>query len=127
MSDNLLFFISIIARALQSPDVERALRDAFREIKKKGREKRYAQGYLNFELFMQEVYNRHRITAADNVSELIAMLGTGMSEDTLQEKELLLNIINSHPQWKAEYEAFCRMGADEDLTQDFPVIAVLSQ
>jgi len=127
MSDNLLYFISIIARALQSPDVERALRDAFREIKKKGREKRYAQGYLNFELFMQEVYNRYQVTATDHVRELIARLGTGMFEGHQQEKALLLYIINSHPQWKAEYEAFCRMEAHEDLTRDFPVIAVLSE
>jgi len=127
MSDNLLFFISIIARALQSPDVERALRGAFREIKKKGSEKRYAQGYLNFELFMQEVYNRYQVTAAGHVRELIARLGTGTFEGPVQEKESLLNIINSHPEWKAEYEAFCRMEAHEDLTQDFPVIAVLSE
>jgi hypothetical protein len=127
MSDNLLFFISIVVRALQSPDVERALRDAFREIKKKGSEERYAEGFRNFELFMQEVYNRYQVTATDDARELIARLGTGMFEGTLQEKELLLNIINSHPEWKAEYEAFCRMEAHEDLTQDFPVIAVLSE
>ncbi|MFC1794969.1 hypothetical protein ACFL3Q_15445, partial [Planctomycetota bacterium] len=104
-----------------------ALRDAFREIKKKGSEKRYAQGYLNFELFMQEVYNRYQVTATDHVRELIALLGTGMFEGPLQEKESLLNIINSHPEWEAEYEAFCRMEVHEDLMQDFPVIAVLSE
>ena len=127
MSDNLLYFISIIARALQSPDVDKALRDAFCEIKKKGSQERYAEGFKNFELFMQEAYNRCQVTAADHVSELIALLGTGMFEGPLQEKELLLNIINSHPEWKAEYEAFCRMEAHEDLTQNFPVIAVLSE
>jgi hypothetical protein len=127
MSDNLLYFISIIARALQSPDVDRALRDAFLKIKQMGIEKRYAEGFRNFELFMQQVYNRCQVTATDDVRELIALLSTGMFEGTLQEKELLLHIINSHPQWKAEYEAFCRMEAHEDLTQDFPVIAVLSE
>ena len=125
--NNNLFFVPIIAVALQSSYVKRALRDAFREIKKKGSEQRYAQGYLNFELFMQEVYNRYQVTATDHVRELIAMLGTGMFEGPLQEKESLLNIINSYPDWKAEYEAFCRMEAHEDLTQDFPVIAVLSE
>ena len=127
MSHNLLYFISIIARALQSPDVERALRDAFCEIKKKDSEERYAEDFRNFELFMQEVYNRYQITATDHIRELIARLGTGMFEGHLQEKESLLNIINSHPQWKAEYEAFCRMEAHEDPTQDFPVIAVLNE
>jgi hypothetical protein len=127
MSDNLLYFISIIARALQSPDVDEALRDAFCQIKDKGIQDRYVEGYRNFELFMQEVYNRYQITATDNIRELIARLGTGMFEGHLQEKESLLNIINSHPQWKAEYESFCRMEAHEDLTQDFPVIALLSE
>ena len=127
MSDNLLFFISIIARALQSPDVERALRNAFGQIKRMGTERRYAEGSRNFELFMQEVYHRRQVAATDDVRELIARLGTGMFEGPPQEKESLLNIINSHPQWKGEYEAFCRREAHEDLTQDFPVIAVLSE
>jgi len=126
MAEN-LFFISIIARALQGPDVETALRNAFLEIKRMGTKKQYAEGFRNFELFMQEVYNRHYITATDHIRELIARLGTGMFEGTLQEKESLLNIINSHPQWKVEHEAFCRMKAHEDLTQDFPVIAVLNE
>ena len=127
MSNDLLYFVSIIAGALQSPDVERALRDAFSEIKDKGREERYAEGFRNFELFMQELYNRCQVTAADHVRELMALLAAGMFEGPQQEKQLLLNIINSHPDWKAEYEAFCRMGVHEDLTQDFPVIAVLSE
>jgi len=126
MAEN-LYFISIIARALQGPDVETALRNAFGQIKRMGTEKQYAEGFRNFELFMQEVYNRYQITATDDIRELIARLGTGMFEGTLQEKELLFNIINSHPEWKSEYEAFCRMEAHEDLTQDFPVIAVLSE
>ena len=63
MSGN-LFFIPIIARALQEQDIEEALRKAFREIKKKGTQKRYAEGFKNFELFMDTAYSRHQITAA---------------------------------------------------------------
>jgi uncharacterized protein YutD len=127
MSDNLLYFISIIARALQSPDLERALSDAFHEIKKKGSQKNYAKGYLDFELFMQEVYNRYKFIVTDYTRELIAVLGTGMFEGSRQNKESVLNIIKSHPQWKTEYEAFCCMEAYEDLTRVFPVIAVLGE
>jgi hypothetical protein len=126
MSDN-LYFIKIIRNALQSSDVERSLRDAFHEIKKKSREERYGEGFRNFEFFMQEVYNRYRIAAADHIRELIALLGTGTFEGPLQEKESLLNIINLHPEWKAEYEAFCCMEVHKDLAQDFPVIVVLSE
>ncbi len=127
MSDNLLYFISIIARALQSPDVDRALRDAVHEIKKKGKEERYAEGFRNFELFMDTVCSRHEAVTNDYIRELIAELATGTFEGTEQEKKVLTNIICSHPQWKAEYEAFCRMEAHEDLTQVFPEIAVLSE
>jgi hypothetical protein len=126
MIDN-LYFIPIIVQALQEQDVRAALRAAFCTIKKKGSEERYAEGLRNFKLFMQEVYSRYRITATDHVRELIALLGTGMFEGPVQEKQLLLNIINSNPEWKAEYEAFCRMEVHEDLMQDLPVIAVLSE
>lgn len=125
MSGN-LFFIPIIARALQEQDIEEALRKAFREIKKKGTQKRYAEGFKNFELFMDTAYSRHQITAADHVRELTAQLGTGMFEGSVQQKESLLDIINSHPEWKAEYEAIRRMEADENLMRKFPVIEVSS-
>jgi hypothetical protein len=126
MSENLLYFIPIIARALQEPDIGKALRKAFDKIKQMATEKRYAEGFKNFELFMQEAYNRHQVTATDHVRELIAQLGTGMFEGAAQEKEALLDIINSHPEWKAEFEAFCQMEADNDLTQKLPVIEVSS-
>lgn len=125
MSEN-LYFITIIARALQEPDIEKALRKAFGKIKQMGAEERYAEGFKNFELFMEAAYNRNQITAADHARELIVHLGMGMFEGTAQEKETLLDIIASHPEWKAEYEAFCQMEADNDLTQEFPVIEVSS-
>ena len=126
MSENQLYFIPMIARALQGPEVKNALRKAFDRIERMGTENRYAEGFENFELFMQEAYNRHMATVTDHVRELMAMLGTGMFEGSPQEKELLLTMINSHPQWKAEFEAICRMEADENLAEAFPVIEVFS-
>ena len=125
MSEN-LYFITIIAKALQEPDIEKALRKAFGKIKQMGAEERYAEGFKNFELFMEAAYNRNQITAADHARELIVHLGMGMFEGTAQEKETLLDVIASHPEWKAEYEAFCQMEADKNLMQEFPVIEVSS-
>jgi len=125
MSEN-LYFITIIARALQEPDIEEALRKAFGKIKQMGAEERYAEGFTNFELFMEAAYNRNQVTTTDHARELIIQLGTGMFEGIAQEKETLLDIIASHPEWKAEYEAFCQMEADNDLTQNLPVIEVSS-
>ena len=126
MSDNQLYFIPMIARALEGPDVRNALRKAFDEIKRMGTENRYAEGFENFKLFMQQAYNRHMVTATDHVHELMVHLGIGMFEGSPQEKELLLTMINSHPQWKAEFEAICRMEADENLAGAFPAIEVSS-
>ena len=70
-----LFFLGLIAKALHETDVEKALRKAFCEIKKKGSQKRFAEGFDNFRLFMQEVYNRYRTTVTDAIRELMARLG----------------------------------------------------
>ena len=126
MSEN-LYFIPIIARALQEPDIGKALWKIFRKIKRMGAEEQYAEGFKNFKLFMEEVYNRYQITATDHVCELIAQLATGMFEDPVQEKEPLLDIIRSHPEWKTEYEAFCQMEADENRMREFPIIEVSNE
>ncbi|MCK4787320.1 MAG: hypothetical protein KAV87_26415 [Desulfobacteraceae bacterium] len=125
MSEN-LYFISIIARALHEPDIEKALKEAFRKIKRMRTEERYAEGFSNFELFMDSAYRHHKITATDYAHELIAQLVTGTFEGSTQEKRSLLDFITSHPEWKTEYEAIRRMEEDENLMQEFPVIEVSS-
>lgn len=121
-----LFFVPIIAKALQEPNIEEALRKAFCRIKEMGTQKRYAEGFENFELFMDAAYNRHEITTIDHIHELIAQLAIGMFEGTAQEMKLLLDIIRSNPEWKAEYEAILHMEADEHHAMEFPVIEVSS-
>jgi len=119
-----LYFITIITQALQEPDSEKALKRAFRKIKRMGAEKRYAEGFENFELFMDAAYSRHQITATDHVCELMAQLATGMFEGSAQEVQWLSDTINSHPEWKAQFEAIRRSEAEENLMQESPVIAV---
>ena len=126
MSEN-LYFIPIIARALQEPDVEEALWKAFREIKRMRAEEQYAEGFKNFNLFMKEVYNRYQITVTDNIYELIARLSTGMFEGPTQEKESLLTIIRSRPEWETKYEAFCKMEVVENRKLEFPIIEVSNE
>jgi len=123
---NDLFFIEPIIKALREADAEKALRKAFYEIKKKGSQKRFSEGFDNFRLFMQEVYSQYRITVTGHVRELMARLGTGMFEGSIQEKELLSNVINSTPEWKSEYEAICRGQAKENQLQDVVMIGVLN-
>jgi len=126
MSENLLYFIPVIARALQGSDVEKALREAFCRIERMGTEKRYAEGFENFEIFMDQAYDQHKIAVTDNIRELMAQLGAGMFEDLPREKEILLDIITSHPKLQADFETICHMGSDENLTGESPVIEVSS-
>ena len=51
MSDD-LYFIPIIAKALQQKDTEQALLQAFEQIKSLGRKPQYQQGLAQFEQFM---------------------------------------------------------------------------
>lgn len=126
MSDN-LYFIQVLRLALERPDLETSLYSAFTEIKKKGAQERYVQGFKNFELFMDEVCHQYDNVATNYIHQLIAQLATGTFEGTEQEIKTLLDIINLHPQWKTEYETVCWREANDDLARGFPEIAVLSQ
>ena len=125
MSQN-LYFIPLITGALQEPDIEKALREAFCKIKRLGTEKRYAEGLSNFRIFMDSAYRHHQMTAIDGALELIAQLATGTFGGSLQEKRAFLDFIRSHPDLKTRYEAIRRVEEDEDFTRGFPVIGVLS-
>ena len=125
MSEN-LYFIAILARALQEPDVEKALKKAFAEIKQMGTQNRYAKGFENFELFMAAAYSRHELTVTDHIQELIVRLATRTFEGPEQEITPLLEIIRSHPEWLAQYEEIYRLEATDDLREVFPVIGLFN-
>ena len=125
MSEN-LYFVTIIAKALREPDVEKALRKAFGKIKQMGTQKRYAKGFRNFELFMEAAYNRHELTVTDHIQELIVWLATGTFEGPEQEITPLLEIFRSHPDWQAQYEEIFRQEASQDLRQGLPVIGLFN-
>ena len=120
-----LYFIPIIERALKGPDVAVALDKAFCEIELKGVQEPYTEGWRNFEQFMDIAYSHREAVVSDHVHRLIAELATGTFDDTERERELLLDVINSRPDWKEEYEAFCHQYATEILVQDLrPIIQV---
>jgi hypothetical protein len=122
-----LYFIPIIERALKEADSTAALEKAFREIRLKGVEEPYAKGLKNFEQFMGIAYSHREAVVSDHVHRLIAELATGTFDAAERERKLLLDVINSRPDWQAEYEAFCREHAAEDFLQDpNPVIQVSS-
>jgi len=113
-----LYFIPIIERALKEPDATAALEKAFGETKRKGAQERYAEGFKNFALFMEIAYSHHKAAVSDHVRRLIAELATGTFDAAERERKLLLDAVNSRPDWKAEYETFCHEHAAEDFVRD---------
>jgi hypothetical protein len=111
--DESLYFIPIIERALEEPDAAAALEKAFCEIKHKGVQEPYTEGSRNFEQFMGIAYSCREAVVSDHLRRLIAELSIGTFGGTEQESKLLLDVVNSRPDWKEEYEAFCRQHALE--------------
>ena len=110
MSDD-LYFIPIIAKALQQKDTEQALLQAFEQIKSLGRKPQYQQGLAQFEQFMASANSHAKKNESDLletsvVGELITELATDTFEGSAEEKQLALDIIQSRSEWKEEYDRF---------------------
>jgi hypothetical protein len=65
-----LFFIPVLQNALQTEDVKVALKDAFGKINQLGTDKRYRQGFENFEAFIQETCVHHALIEKQQVEDL---------------------------------------------------------
>jgi len=105
-----LYFIPILMKALDSSDVERALRQAFRTIRRLGRLPGYKDGYEQFHLFMKEAAracaakDQELRAAAALVDSLIIAIATDTFPGTDQDKAALLERIRSRPDWQAKFE-----------------------
>lgn len=107
---NDLYFIPIIAKALEQKNTEQSLKHAIEKIKSLGTMPEYKQGYEQFEQFM-DIVNKHvKKKASDDLSEidlimeLIIDLATDTFEGSDEDKQKALSIIKSHPQWQKEYD-----------------------
>jgi len=106
---NDLYFIPIIAKALQQKDTEVSLGRAFDQIKSLGQKQDYQRGYQQFQRFMDTVNSHVKKNESDllevhTVRALMTELATGTFEGSDEEKQMALRIIQSRPQWQAEYD-----------------------
>jgi hypothetical protein len=104
-----LFFIPIIAGALQSNDPKKALREAFHEIKSSGQKAEYQQMYAQFQKFMETVSQygeaQSDISFGDAVvKELILDLAIGTFDSDSFEQDAALALIHSNKEWQNLYE-----------------------
>ena len=114
MSKN-LFFLPSIASALKKPDPKKAIQDAFEEIEKLGRQPEYRRGFRQFQMFMMEI--RRKIDARTSLSEDIVLNAlirdlqlqviARVLEENRDEEQACLDLINSRPNWKKEFERLC--------------------
>ncbi len=70
-----LFFVPMITHALQQPDPKAAMLEVFEEIRRMGRESRYARGYQQFLQFMESVdQTRLQETPKELGAEILAAM-----------------------------------------------------
>ena len=107
---NELYFISIIAKALEQKDTEGSLKQAFEEIQSLGAKPEYGQGFQQFQQFMDTVNKQVKKRGANDrlkteiAKQLIVELATDTFEGTDEDKRKALSIIKSNPQWREEYD-----------------------
>jgi len=123
MSNN-LYFIPIIAHALEQKEPEKALKEAFEEIRAKGQRPEYSNGFKQFQQFM-EIAKQHisdqkqdLITITHKIiSELILEFVTGTFEGGEEERQAVEQLIMSRPEWQNEYRNLC---AEIQETERYP-------
>ncbi len=108
MSDR-LYFVSMIARALQEPDPAAALRKAFEEIRRLGSQPEYAQGYQQFLQFISEVRSGHESAphgGEEPIPDVLAALMVERVDHALQSDRETHNTSAESIQspWHEQYE-----------------------
>lgn len=123
-----LYFVPIIAQALKAANPEVSLQDAFGMIKEMGSQQQYYDGYVNFEHFIDIAFSHFSIWQAEGIHWLICEMAAGVFEGPGQEEEMLLDRINSHAEWKADYQKLCNLLDNKDSMHSFsPVFQILNR
>jgi len=118
---NDLYFISIIAKALEQKDTEGSLKQAFEEIQSLGAKPEYGQGFQQFQQFMDTINEQVKKKGSNNrlkteiARQLIVELATDTFEGTDEDKRKALSIIKSNPQWRKEHDQL--VAEIEELSQ----------
>jgi hypothetical protein len=105
MSDS-LFFIPILGSALQQPEPVPALKRAFAEIERMGREPAYRTGWDQFRQFMDAAVHAQlrRASLEQELRFLMVTLAAGCFEGDANAHRAALKLIRSRPEWAAEYD-----------------------
>lgn len=102
-----LYFIPIIAQALEQADPRAALQAAFGEIDQLGRDPQYACGWEQYQRFMKAArQGRAQKQALQQllVGELIVELASGLFDGSDTERQAVWELVHSRAEWRTAYE-----------------------
>ena len=122
-----LYFIPVLDKAFRQTKPWVALKDAFDEIKRLGKQEQYREGFVNFVRFMGQICKYQELRKSDSMRQLIAEIATETFDGTEKEKQAVIKVIMSRAEFKAECETICKeAGVDQDKYTDV-VIQVFCQ
>ncbi|MBC2714913.1 MAG: hypothetical protein HF978_06350 [Desulfobacteraceae bacterium] len=112
--NNYMYFLALIADALQQPNPKNVLAEALSKIIQLGKDPRYEQVFLQFQHFMIEVSKNWEIYFSkpddiyyDNLQDLAFQLATDIFQGDQDETQNILDQIRSHPPLWNEYDELC--------------------
>lgn len=126
-SDNNLYFIPMIARALKSANPKKAMHEVFDEIRQLGARPEYAEGFLLFIEFTKAFLEPSDTTSEnwiqhirDAVDRLMYDLATHTFIGSKEQEKALLAAFRKMPEWRAEYERVSKE-AEGFLSHEQPI------
>ncbi|MCK4341189.1 MAG: hypothetical protein KAY37_05635 [Phycisphaerae bacterium] len=102
--NNDLYFVPIIAQAMQETHPEHALRQAFVDITALGRQPAYARGFQQFQEFMAVSVDYFRTVDALATRVRMAELVAETADTVQLDQDPALDQFRRDPRWRAEYE-----------------------
>ncbi len=103
-----LYFIPMIARALEKENPEHALREAFVEIMELSNRPEFKEGFLQFQQFVKAAASAaaetNSLMLRDAIDRLIVDLATDTFDGDEEEKASLVNSLERLPELFAEYK-----------------------
>jgi len=125
--NNNLYFIPIIAQALESDDPARAMDQAFRKIRELGEQPDYKEGFWQFEEFIKATLksscedSEEKIQwLRDAVYRLIYSLATDTFEGDEKQKGAIIRAFRNLPEWNSEHERI-KEEAEDFVAPEIPI------
>jgi hypothetical protein len=129
-----LYFLPILARAHACKDPERAMREAFDEILKLGKNHQYERGFRQFQEFVKESFQPSgkdhrdvRLAVRDVIYRVMYDLATDTFEGSEEQRRSLLSTFKDNAEWNAEYERIKQEAHDVSPPQMSLEIDVLKE